>query len=513
MSTTGRRSLAHLVSPRSSVACAALVFTLLLPAVSRLRAQTAAAALPSPEGSAQLARSIDTLLNEPALERATFGIAVRSLDRDELVYQANARKLLLPSSAMKIVTLAAAADQLGWDYTFPTRLAATGPIANGTLAGDLVVIGSGDPSIDDWDGGATALFRQWAEQLKAAGIARVEGRIIGDDNAFTDDSLGAGWAWDDLAASYATAVGALQYNENTAQLVITAGRTAGEPAHVEVNPPGAPVTVRNLLVTTAPAVPVTIFVRPAARGAYVDVRGTVPQNGVRHIRNVSVENPTLYFANAMRRALAANGIEVKGATVDIDDLAAPPAVDAAQTLLVHQSAPLSTLAATMMKMSQNLYAETFLRALGARDIGVGSFETGRAALQRTLTAWGISSADLLLADGSGLSRYNLITAEALVSILARVASDDRLRERFAAALPLAGRDGTLSERMRHTPADGNVRAKTGSMTGARSLAGYLTDADGERLAFAVIANNFDAPSETITRTLDAIVLQLAQLHR
>jgi D-alanyl-D-alanine carboxypeptidase/D-alanyl-D-alanine-endopeptidase (penicillin-binding protein 4) len=513
MSRAGRRSRAPLVSPRLPVACGALFFALLLPTVRGVRLQGAAAPQPQSDGLTQLARSIGEQLNTPVLERATFGIAVRSLDRDEPIYEMNARKLLLPSSAMKIVTLAGAADQLGWDYTFSTRLVGTGPIRDGALAGDLVVIGSGDPSIDDWDGQATTLFHQWADLLKGAGITRINGRIVGDDNAFSDEPLGAGWAWDDLAASYATAIGALQYNENTAQLVISAGRAAGEPGRVEVTPPGAPVTVRNAVMTTAPAVPVALFIRPSPRGPYLDVRGTVPLNGVQHLRNVSVENPTLYFANAMRRALAANGIEVKGATVDIDDLPAPISVDGVQPLLVHQSAPLTNLAATMMKMSQNLYAETMLRAVGAHDIGIGSFETGRAALQRTLDAWGISPSDVMIADGSGLSRYNLLTADALVTILARVAADERLRDRFAAALPVAGRDGTLSERMRHTAADGNVRAKTGSMSGARSLAGYVTDADGERLAFAVIANNYDASSDTISRTVDGIAIQLASLRR
>ncbi|HEY7172736.1 MAG TPA: D-alanyl-D-alanine carboxypeptidase/D-alanyl-D-alanine-endopeptidase [Vicinamibacterales bacterium] len=514
MSRAGRRSRLLLVSPRLPVACGALFFALLLPGFRGAHLQGAAAPPPSQsDGLTQLAHSIGELLNTPVLERATFGIAVHSLDRDQPIYQLNARKLLLPSSAMKIVTLAAAADQLGWDYTFSTRLVGTGPIRHGALAGDLVVIGTGDPSIDDWDGQATALFHQWADLLKAAGITRVDGRIVGDDNAFTDEPLGAGWAWDDLAASYATAVGALQYNENTAQLVIAAGRAAGEPARIEINPPSAPVSVRNAVTTTPPSVPVALLIRPSPRGPSLDVRGTVPLNSVRHIRNVSVENPTLYFANAMRRALAANGIEVKGATVDVDDLPAPVPVEGLQPLLVHQSAPLANLAATMMKMSQNLYAETLLRAMGARDVGFGSFETGRSALQRTLATWGISPSDLMIADGSGLSRYNLLTAEALVAILARVAADERLRDRFAAALPVAGRDGTLSERMRHTAAEGNLRAKTGSMSGARSLAGYVTDADGERLAFAIIANNYDASSDTISRALDGIAIQLASLHR
>jgi serine-type D-Ala-D-Ala carboxypeptidase/endopeptidase (penicillin-binding protein 4) len=513
MSSAGRRNRFGLVSPRLPVACGALLFAFLLTGVRGVHLQGAAAAAPQSEGLTQLARSIGELLNTPVLERATFGIAVRSLDRDEPLYLMNARKLLLPSSLMKIVTLAGAADQLGWDFTFSTRLVATGPIRHGSLAGDLVVIGSGDPSIDDWDGQATSLFHQWADLLKAAGITRVDGRIVGDDNAFTDEALGAGWAWDDLAASYATAIGALQYNENTAQLMISAGRAAGEPARIEIAPPGAPVTIRNMVLTTASSIPVALHIRPSPRGPSLDVRGTVPLNGVRHVRNVSVENPTLYFANAMRRALAANGIEVKGATVDVDDLPAPIAVDGLEPILVHQSAPLANLASTMMKMSQNLYAETLLRTLGAHDTGVGSFETGRAALLRTLDAWGISPSDLAIADGSGLSRYNLSTAEALVTVLARVAADERLRDRFTASLPVAGRDGTLSDRLRHTAAEGNVRAKTGSMNGARSLAGYLTDADGERLAFAIIANNYDASSDTIWRTIDAITVQLATLRR
>src|SRR5204863_5899844 len=133
-------------------------------------------------------------------------IVVRSLAANETLYELNGRRLLVPASNMKIATLAAAAERLGWDFSFETRLVANGSIADGVLDGDLVVIGSGDPSIDDWDGAATKLFRDWAEQLKSAGIKTITGRLIGDDNAFDDDPFGSGWAWDDLGASFATGI-------------------------------------------------------------------------------------------------------------------------------------------------------------------------------------------------------------------------------------------------------------------------------------------------------------------
>src|SRR5262249_28306663 len=154
------------------------------------------------------------------LQSGTWGIVVKSLARDEVLYSVNSQKLLLPSSNLKILTLAAAADKLGWDFTYQTRLIAAGSIANGVLDGDLIVVGSVDPSIDNWDGAATRLFAGWAEQLKADGIHTVTGRIIGDDDAFDDDGLGRGWEWDDLDRSYAASVGALQFNENTAQVTI-----------------------------------------------------------------------------------------------------------------------------------------------------------------------------------------------------------------------------------------------------------------------------------------------------
>ena len=217
--------------------------------------------------------------------------------------------------------------------------------------------------------------------------------------------------------------------------------------------------------------------------------------------NAAVYNPTLYFVSALRAALIANGIEVRGEAVDIDDLAVPPSTDRGVLLLSHYSAPLPALAMTMMKLSQNLFAETLLYA------------TGPSQPRLVFEGWGIPPGDVLIADGSGLSRYNLVTPEALVTMLAHVAADERLRQPFVASLPIAGRDGSLDDRMKGTAAEGNARAKTGSFSNARSLSGYVRTADGEPLVFSILANNYGVPAEAIDQATDAIVVRLAEFKR
>jgi D-alanyl-D-alanine carboxypeptidase/D-alanyl-D-alanine-endopeptidase (penicillin-binding protein 4) len=436
---------------------------------------------------------------------------VRSLDRQEVLYTASPDVLLMPASAMKVVTLATAASRLGWNYTFETRLLGIGAVDLGVLDGDLVVVGGGDPSIDDWDGGAARLFQGWADRLKAAGVRTIGGRIVGDDNQFEDEGLGSGWMWDDLGASFATGAGALQFNQNTARARIVPGAVPGEPALIEITPTSSGLTVRNRLTTSVAEVAPAVELRRAPGSDTVEIRGVVPGRGAPFFRNLSVDNPTLYFVTALREALVENGIEVRGPAVDIDSIPDPPRREDGVTLVTHRSAPLSALSVTMMKLSQNLYAETLLRAMA--DGEVRETASGREAALAVLDGWQVDRLDVLLADGSGLSRYDLITASALAIVLARVAADATMGPTFEASLPVAGQDGTLAGRMAGTRAEGNARAKTGSFSNARALAGYVRTADGERLAFAMMANNFGTPPDIVERAMDAMVVRLAEFTR
>jgi D-alanyl-D-alanine carboxypeptidase/D-alanyl-D-alanine-endopeptidase (penicillin-binding protein 4) len=461
---------------------------------------------------ATLQRDIDAILRVPALDRAFFAVVVKSVANQNTLYSLNAGKLMMPASSMKVVTLAGAAEKLGWDFRYETRLVPIGTISDGVLHGDLLVVGSGDPSIDDWDGAATRLFGEWSAQLKIAGIYAIEGRIIGDDNAFDDDGIGFGWSWDDLGASFAAGVSALQFNENAAQLTIASGTAVGETASIAVVPAAGGPIVRNLVITASATSSASIERRRVPSTGQLELRGSVPLNGRPVVQNVSIDNPTLYFVTALRAGLIANGIDVRGPAVDIDDLDVAPAREDAVALVVHQSPPFSTLAATLMKYSQNQYAETFLKTMGAAA-GAGTAAGGRAAVRSVLESWHIVTAGLIQADGSGLSRYNYVTPQTLVDILSHVARDERLRGPFEAAMPVAGRDRALETRMKGTPAEGNARIKTGSMANVRAMAGYVETADRDTLAFAIIANNFETPAGTINAAADAIVVRLASLRR
>jgi D-alanyl-D-alanine carboxypeptidase/D-alanyl-D-alanine-endopeptidase (penicillin-binding protein 4) len=487
------------------------------PARSALPASPARPASPA---LVQLQHDIDGILAQPLLAHGYWGVLVKSLKTDETLYALNPGKLMMPASNMKIVTLAAAAEKLGWAYRYETKVLAAGSVEGGTLQGDLVVVGSGDPSLVAADGMADRVFADWADRLKQRGIRTIAGRVIGDDNGFEEETLGFGWSWDDLPDDYAAGVGALQFNENAVRVTVTPGPSAGDSAGISVAPAGSGLTIVSAVTTSAAGAPASISTHRLPGSMTLELRGSIPLDVAPDARlkpratatlTVSVDNPTLFFAAALRTALIANGIDVRGPAVDIDDVRDAPAARGTP-IVSYQSAPLSALAVRLMKVSQNQYAEIFLKSL-ATGAGVPTAAAGRSAAQTILERWGVPAAALIQRDGSGLSRYDYVTPEALVTILTHVDRDPRLHGPFEAALPIAGRDGTLSNRMKDTPAEGNARAKTGSMANVRGLSGYVTSADGEPLVFSILANNFDTPPDTITKTADAIVVRLAQFSR
>jgi D-alanyl-D-alanine carboxypeptidase/D-alanyl-D-alanine-endopeptidase (penicillin-binding protein 4) len=273
------------------------------------------------------------------------------------------------------------------------------------------------------------------------------------------------------------------------------------------------VPLLNAVSTVAAGGATTIALEALPFTPGARLRGTIALDAGSQVRTISVGNPTLYFANAVKTGMMAAGIDVLGGAVDVGDLVDVPMADLSAPALSYRSPPLSGLADTLMKLSQNLYAETFLRTLGRSRSGTGTADEGRTVVRDVLESWGVPASEVLMADGSGLSRYNLITADALVAVLAHVYADERLRAPFIASLPVAGRAGTLETRMKGTVAEGNVQAKTGSFTNARSIAGFVRSADGEPLVFSILANNYGVGPAEVDRVTDAIVVALAEFRR
>jgi D-alanyl-D-alanine carboxypeptidase/D-alanyl-D-alanine-endopeptidase (penicillin-binding protein 4) len=448
------------------------------------------------------------------MARGVWGVDVRSLDTGERLFERDSGRLMMPASNMKIVTLAVAAEILGWDHRFTTKLETSAPIENGVLKGDIFVRGGGDPTINSREGRAAAVIAEWMTALEAAGIRQIDGRIVGDDQAFDDDGIGPGWAWDYLQFGYAAPVGPLEFNENLAELTVSAGAEAGAPAVITLTP-GAGLRLLNRVYTSATGGTTEIDYRRHLDEPVLEVRGTIAVGSPTLQRTVAVVNPTLFFAESIRTALIERGIIVSGTAVDFDTVAAEFAGSPAdRRVIVSTDSPqLREIAPVLMKASQNLYAETLVKAVGASRGGLGTFEGGLTALRSSLTSWGMPGDSFVIADGSGLSRYNYLAPATVASVLERVYKDERHREPFLGSLPIAGKEGTMATRMRRTRAEGNAIAKTGSIANVRSLSGYVRTRDGEMLVFAILANDFVIPAATVNWITDLAVEHLANFTR
>lgn len=502
------------------IASAALAATLGCGAHAAPRSEPAAPAASRAAAAAlrDLQIQLATVFNAPVMAHGAWGVHVRSLDHGDTLFAHNAGKLMMPASNMKILTLAAAAERFGWDHRFTTTLETTALVEDGILRGDLFIRGSGDPTISTRGDRNQLVFDEWAAGLSAAGITAIEGRILGDDQAFEDQGVGPGWSWDYLEAGYAAPVGALQYNDNTADLTTAPGTAVGDPAVVSLAP-GSGLTLVNLVRTgegAASGIRGSVDVQRRIDRPELELTGMIPLGAPAVTRTVAVLNPTLFFAQSLKDALVSRGISVTGEALDADDVAQEllhSAGSERRVLVTTTSAPLREVATVLMKVSQNQYAETLLKALGAARGGLGTTTAGRRAAAETFSGWGIPDDGYVVADGSGLSRYNYIAPSTITTILARMHQDERHREAFTATLPVAGRDGTISTRMRRTRAEGNATAKTGSIANVRALSGYVKTQDGETLAFSILANNFVIPAATVNWIADLAVEILANFSR
>jgi D-alanyl-D-alanine carboxypeptidase/D-alanyl-D-alanine-endopeptidase (penicillin-binding protein 4) len=469
-----------------------------------------------------LANGIDTYISQPRFAHAQWGIDVVSLDSGKTLYRHDADELFLPASNAKLYTSALALQTLGAGARFVTPLYATAAQrADGTLAGDLILYGGGDPSLGDPEA-SPDWAAHFADALAARGVRRIRGNLVTDDTYFAGPLFGNGWEALDLQTDYGAQAGALGVRDNLVRVEVT--RDGSRCCSVAVDPDRSGMHVANL---TGGAAPLGLY-RPPGSGTLF-VTGSLRADQPRGSYTLSAPDGALYAGNLLRDALAQHGITLDGSVralhwPETDAALANDPVEIASIA----SPPLAQLLVHMLKHSDNRYAQMLLQQVGVATARGGvctdrieppqtSAEWGTCAMRAFLGRIGISNTEAMFDDGSGLSRQDLVTPAATVKLLAWIA-----RQPFARvlrdALPVAGIDGTLQRRMRGSAATDNVQAKTGTLTHVYTLSGFVTSAAGQRLAFSLMLNRYQRPTDAFGRNvqpspqsdLDAVATMLAE---
>ncbi len=464
------------------------------------------------------------------------GTKIVSLDTGRVLFEENAHKLLRPASNMKLYIVTTALDRLSPDFRFTTSVyAAARPDAAEIVQGDLTVYGRGDPSIaarfnnGDYFKGIDDL----AAKIATAGVKRVEGDLVGDETYFTGPQYGSGWEWEDLQWYYGAEVSALTINDNALDLFVKPGLQLGAPALVTTGPPDPLLTIVNRVTTGPKGAKRELTVQRGLGENTLEVSGSIPLDDLGYTGGVGISHPALLFVSLLRSALVKHGVIVAGrsrtagavsqtlltagATFSSagSNTSNPPGVSSLTEIASFQSPPFSIVAAQTLKPSQNLYTELILRTLGkavaspAASNGTSTSDNaGLVVVKVFLKEAGLNPEALVLSDGSGLSRNDMVTAEATVQLLTYM-SKHKYANVLREALPIAGVDGTLRNRFKGTAAENNLRAKTGSLSSAASLSGYVTTAAGEHLVFSIMVNNYPTDLEPRTVCIDPIGVLLA----
>jgi D-alanyl-D-alanine carboxypeptidase/D-alanyl-D-alanine-endopeptidase (penicillin-binding protein 4) len=447
--------------------------------------------------------------NDPQLKPAVVSFCVLNAKTGDQLVENNSKLAMTPASTLKIITTSAALGMLGSGYRYETKLMVDGNYDSitGMLTGNLVIKGSGDPTLNSEyfkkSDGAVELVDEWAAVLKAKGLKRVLGKIIVDNSCF-DNNVPGNWIWSDMGNYFGAPPNGLSYNDNKIKLYFRTGAKTGDSTQ---------------LVKQIPEVPGLVFVNKITTGGKDDnacvygapgqntrlMTGTLPPNKSSFEVEIAMPDPAWYCAYALNKALIKAGIGTTDSITVMDE----PMKELTESLYIHKSPPLSSIVYQTNLHSNNLFAETLLKTIALKKNGYGSLYP---AIDLVLNYWkgrGVDVEGFFMSDGSGLSRSNGISTYQQATILSKIYRDPNMYKIFNASLPVAGQSGSLSGIGKGTFAEKNMRAKSGYISRARGYAGYVKTKAGTELSFSVLFNNYNcSPSEAkqkIEKFLEALV--------
>lgn len=446
----------------------------------------------------ELGAQVDAIANRPEFSRSRWGILIQPLSSTATLYSRDSQKYFIPASNVKLLTTAAALQKLGADFRIKTS------VYSGEN-GDLYIAGRGDPSITETQ------LKSLAQQLKQRGISGVN-RLIGDDSYFQGNAVNPNWEWEDAQAGYGAPINSLIFNQNAIELLLSP-QAIGQPLKVTFAEPKLTNQwqIQNNSVTVAQNESEFIAVGRDFDRSAIRVSGQLKVGAASESAYVAVVNPANNFVQQFQQVLAAEGIPVK------QTLVASTSSNFNRELAAVESPALAELVKETNRESNNLYAEVLLRLLGkvTAQMPVPQEDTsqiGLKELKTALTQLGVNPNSYKLADGSGLSRHNLISPEALVQTL-RLMANSPAASIYRASLPVAGESGTLKNRINTTPNRVILQAKTGTLSGVSALSGYIEVPNYEPLVFSIIVNQSDLSAAKVRSATDEIVLLLNRLRR
>jgi D-alanyl-D-alanine carboxypeptidase/D-alanyl-D-alanine-endopeptidase (penicillin-binding protein 4) len=503
--------------------CALGMGTLQLGAQSKQKAEAACCGgkkqrLATTKAAAKFAARAGDLLRMAPSNKGEWGLLISDAQSGETLYEQNADKYFVPASNMKLFTTALALAKLGPEYRFHTTLETHGTVsAAGVLSGDVVLVGRGDPNLsnrkfpyelkEEFDGPPQKALVELADELLAKGIKEISGDVVGDDSYFPRERYPNGWEIDDMVWEYGAAISAIVVDDNTVALTLMPGERAGDPVQAAVTPATPDFTVENDVTTSPSELKSDLTLTREPGSNLVVIKGTLPARSTPRKLILAIEEPAQHAAAILKRLVEERGIHVAGVARAHHDHA-EPAGD--PTILAeHVSVQLGDAVKLINKISQNLHTEMLLRTV-ARQSGLWATTDDLMKPPADFyTAAGIDPADVIQTDASGLSRHDLVTPRAIVTLLG-FAQKQSWFGPYYASLPVAGADGTLEDRMKNTPAAGRIHAKTGSVEHVRTLSGFAETPGGRRLIFSFLSNNQGGRSHEAADALTGLCVAMLE---
>ncbi len=496
------------------------------------------AAKSAPPGSrrdvARFTARVQSALSETHSAKASWGILVLDRDTGETLYESNADRYFTPASNAKVFTTSLALAELGSDFRFRTTLESSAQISSdGKLAGDLRLIGRGDPDLSnrkfpfagkvERDGPVEKILEEMADEAVTKGLKEIDGDIVADDSYYPYDPYPPGWAIGDVFFTFGSPIGAIALNDNCISVTILPGAKVGDPANVVVEPAAALDTFSRRIVTVDAFAKPEVGVSRQPGLEFMLLQGAIPVGHSALKLELAMPDPAQTAGLALKQIFESRGVRVTG-TVRVHHAAppeiypdapvvvgpAPEPVDPNTNILAeHLSLPLIESIKLTNKVSQNLHAELLLRAVGHEKKGFGITDAGLWVEQDFLKSIGVAEGDVVFSDGSGLARDDLVTPRSIVQLL-RYDDKQAWGPAYIATLPISGVDGTLENRMQGTAAAGRILAKTGSLDHVHSLSGFATTLGGERLVFAIFENNNPQRAREAAAGFDSIVVAMVE---